>query len=220
MVLITASIGWLAMSLQIACPAMPFTQAEAKQAALLAHEILPEHLQAQAIDDTKVSKCAISTQVNERMEQRIETVRYRALFRNRSQVPDTTVRDVVNCRMSVTTRNDTVIAIERGCSLGVETRLTFDGILQDVEIPDGVHVDDVRQFLTYLSRQVGSVIDGRVFTEKEYSHISKIMGNIFGDRKFLSAVYESGCTSSWIKVLATGESVLEFGKLGRRGAIC
>ena len=220
MAILSTAAGWLVMSIQLVCPPIPFSEGEAEEIAKLAREIVPTRLQTQEFEKSAVSKCAITAQLEGGVQRRVETVKYKGSFRDKSQVVDTSIREIVVCRVSVTSRNRAVIKIDRSCNLGIETRLVFDGIEQEIEIPEGVLVEDVRQFLTYLSRQIGSFVDGRVFTAKEFSQISSIMGNSSRSRKYISAVYESGCSSSWLKATATGDSVLEFSKLKRRGAIC
>jgi len=210
----------LVMSLQISCPPMPVSDSDSGEVEILAREIVPDRLSAVSFEEIAVSKCATSFVSSENQEHRSETVSFIGYFPNKSQEADTVVRDTVLCRKTESFVEGGKRRIERNCSLIVETRLKYDGITEPIKIPQGIAVEDVRQFLSFLSRQVGTSVEGQVFTNREFSQISSIMGSTNRSRKHLSAVYESGCSSSWIKVTAVGDKVLEFGPLQRRSAIC
>jgi len=220
MIALGTVFGLFAMSLQISCPPTAVATSERKEITVLARELVPAHLIDNDFERVEVSKCASSIVTADGKESTTETVSFDGRFSNTSDESDVTIQDKITCRMTVTHIAGRKRANSRNCVITVHTELAFGGISKPISVPEDVSVDDVRQFLRYLSRQVGTMIDGRIFTQSEFSDISSIMGSGVRERKHLSAVFEEGCSSSWIEVIATGDQVLEFDKLERRGAIC
>lgn len=219
--LIAAAL-FAAISTPDACVSTAYPDAEANELLASVKEVLPARLRDTDFETLNIGKCRRTFQDHRGRMLQIVELQLDAKFQNRSTVPDATIRDLVHCTLVREAVFDEPQEFKKRCYRFVEILLSFNGIPAQVTVADSEeHIDFARQYLVYLSRQVGSVIDGELFSSEEFQRLSRIRISRYGSRRHAYASYNFGdCRSNSIRATAMGENVLEFSDLERQNTVC
>ena len=203
------------------CPVIAHSQSEAREIQELARELVPANLANVEFETIKVQKCGIPVNHFDGRPARREELSFEGYFPYRSTVPDARSRDIVKCDIRTITVYGVLQRKQRKCDYVVETFLTFTGIPSEISVGQGSGLSDVREYLSHLSSQVGTIIDGRVFSEEEFQKLSRVRVHKNDSGKYLYASYTRvGCQSTSIQAVSKGNSALEFSALKRREMTC
>ena len=220
--IITAGIVSNALADQVDCPVVPHTDDEVAAAIELAMEVAPSRVRNQLFETTNTFKCALTAyDSGSGFDVTSEAIHFRGYFGNRSAVADATTRDYVNCTVQSTRRKGETVSISRGCVSGVESRLTFPGISDPVEVSETIPVTQARQVLGFFAGLVGKEVDGEDFTQRQFSAITRLYAfDYVGDKRQYYATIVSGCQSRNVSVLGQGQLTITFTEVKRSGSIC
>ena len=213
----------LAMAGAESCATIPQSHKDSETIVSMAWELFSDRPKSSEFEFAEVEKCTESVVLDDGREKYRDKTTFVGRFSDRSSIPDVRIHDAVSCNQISYLISGIPDESSQRCTRRVQTYLTYPGITKEISVSEGTDIDAVRQYLGYLSRQVGSIIDGRVFTEDEYLNISivKVLSN-----KRLShfhatySVVTSSCKTERFKATATGDSVYEFQKIKREGLVC
>lgn len=217
-----ASALFAAMPTADSCTTTTYSEPEANELLVSVVEVLPARLRDSEFETLNIDKCERSFRDHRGRMLRVVELQLEAKFPNRSTVSDATIRDWIHCDLIRRVVFDEPQEYKKRCYRSVETLLSFNGIPGQIEVGEPEeHLDVARQYLIYLSRQVGSIVDGRLFSSEEFQKLSRVHVSGHSPRRHAYASYGlEDCRSNSIRATATGEDVLEFSDLKRRDTIC
>jgi len=222
-VIIGALFGVLAMAAVEPCATIPQSHKEAETIVSMALELFSDKPTSSEFDFGEVKKSTKTVVLNDGRERRMEKTTFVGRFSDRSSIPDVRIHDAVSCNIILYVISGIPEKSSQRCHRKIETFLTFPGIPHEVEVSEGSDLGAVRQYLVHLSRQVGSIVGDRIFTEDEFLQISTVRVSSNSPYSYFYASFHvkgSKCTTQGFKAKATGESVYEFLEIERDGHIC
>ena len=221
--IIDALFGLLAMATVESCATIPLSHKESETIVSMAWELFSDKPKSSDFELTEVEKCTETVVLKDGREKHMEKTTFVGHFSDRSTIPDVRIHDAVSCHTIRYFISRIPDELSQRCTRRLQTFLTYPGIPHEIAVSEGSDLGAVRQYLGYLSRQVGSIIDGRVFTEDEFLNISDVRVTSNSRQSHFYATYlvnTSSCTTESLNSTATGQSVYEFLKIERRGLVC
>ena len=221
--IIEALFGVLAMAATKSCNEIPQSHRESEAIVAMAGELFSDRPANSEFESAKIDKCAETNELKDGRRSRWEKTTLYGRFSDRSNIPDTRIHDAVTCVITLEAISGIPDGFNRRCYRTIETFLTFPGIHHDISVAEGSDLGAVRQYLGYLSRQVGSMVGDRVFTEEEFINISRVSVSSNSRVSHFYATYsvtEAHCKTLQFKATATGEAVYEFLEIERIGMVC
>jgi hypothetical protein len=222
-VIIDALFGLLAMAAVESCATIPQSHPEADVIVSLAWDLFSDKPTSSKFEIAEVNKCTETVVLSDGRERHMEKTTFVGRFSDRSSIPDVRIHDAVSCNLIRYVISGIPDKSTQRCHRDIETFLTFSEIPHEIAVSEGSDLGAIRQFLLHLSRQVGSIIDDRIFTEDEFRQISSVRMTSNSRQSHFYASYHvngSKCTSASFNAKATGEAVLEFMGIERGGTVC
>ena len=221
--IIDALFGLLAMATVESCATIPQSHKESETIVSMAWELFSDKPTGSDFEFAEVKKCTETVVLNDGREKRMEKTTFDGHFSDRSNIPDARIHDAVSCNNIRYFISGVPNKSSHRCHRKIETFLTFSGIPHEISVSEGSDLAAVRQYLGHLSRQVGSIVGDRIFTEDEFVQISAVRVSSNSRLSRFHASYHvkgTECTSHGFKAEATGESTYEFMEIERSGTIC
>jgi hypothetical protein len=222
-VIIEALFAVLSMAAVEPCNTIPISHKESEPIISKAWELFSDKPASSEFEFAEVTRCNETVVLNDGREKHIDKTTFVGRFSDRSSIPDVRIHDAVSCNIILYVISGIPDRSTQRCHRKIETFLTFSGIPHEITVSEGSDLGAVRQYLGHLSRQVGTIIDGRLFTEDEFRQISSVRVTSNSRRSHFYARYHvkgSKCTTASIESKATGESVFEFFEIERGGTVC
>ncbi len=223
MVFFEALIGIFAMAAMESCATIPQSHKESETIVSMAWELFSDKPTSSEFEFAEVKKCTETVDLRDGREKHREQTTFVGRFSDRSSIPDVRIHDAVSCNFILYVISGIPDESSQRCTRRIETFLTFPGIPHEITISERSDLGAVRQYLIHLSRQVGSIVGDRIFTEDEFRQISSVSISSNSRLSHFYAKYHvkgSRCTTQSLKAKATGESVYEFLEIERRTTMC
>ena len=221
--IIDALFAVLAMAAVESCATIPQSHKESEAIVSMAWELFSDKPASSEFDFVEVKNCTETVVLSDGREKHMEKTTFVGRFSDRSSIPDVRIHDAVACHIILYVISGIPDKSSHRCHRKIETFLTFPGIPHEIAVSEGSDLGAVRQYLGHLSRQVGSIVDGRIFTEDEFLNISDVRVTSNSRYSHFYATYSvntSSCETESFNTKATGESTYEFLEIERRGLVC
>ena len=205
------------------CKSISLAHEDAGEIVGMARDLFPDIPVNTTFETAAIERCTQTNVLDDGQQSHMEMITLVGQFRDRSDIPDVRTHDAVSCKIILYSRSGLPYSSRRSCNRKVNRFLTFSGIPHEISVPESSNLDAVRQYLRHLSRQVGSIVDGQIFTEDEFSSISRVRVGSNNRQSHFYATYSSdpsSCDVETFNTKASGDVVYEFMETKRSKSTC